>query len=69
MAAHHFVISYDANEALPFGFAWVVNLGGDHRGGGGFTYYATRAECIARSKTHKFYTNPVCIDDESVVSA
>ena len=64
-ASHPYVISYDASEALPYGFAWFANLGNDIRGGSGFTFFATRNEVIEYASKHVRYTNPVCIDDES----
>jgi hypothetical protein len=63
-AIHYYCISYDAGEDLPYGFAWFVNIGnGPHDSG--FDFYATHAECIARTVGHRFYTNPVALEDDS----
>jgi hypothetical protein len=58
-----YCITYDAAEALPFGFIWMgANTGIE--GGSDFHYFATRAEGVAHMEAHTRY-EPVLLDDES----
>jgi len=69
----YYVISYDAGEALPFGFSWLVNIGELTRfspaSASPFRYFATHAEAVACSLGHRFYTNPVCLSDDFAEAA
>jgi hypothetical protein len=63
---HYFVISYDADYELPYGFAWFADIG-SFRGLCGkpaFTYYATREEAFAASKARD---GAVLLDEDKAV--
>lgn len=62
---NYFVLSFDASEALPVGFAWFSELGRDVRGGSVWTFFATRSEAIAHANSHTRYTNPVLLAEDA----
>lgn len=63
---NYYVISHDAGYSLPYGFAWLDDMGTHSAAFASvFTYCATRAECVALSKTHPTRTNPVLLDDDT----
>ena len=67
MPTHYYVISHDAGEGLPFGVAWFDEIG--NPSANPWRYFATRDECVAHVSRHKYWTNPVCLCDETAEAA
>lgn len=63
---HYYVISYDADEALPYGVAWFDDILPHNNP---FIYFATRDECVAHVANHCIRTNPVLLADDTADAA